>query len=143
MRLVHTLAAAAIFSLSACGHGDSQAEDKSSSADAPAAEASPSGPSLATAPAAFAQCSSCHSIRPGLNAVGPSLYAVVGRKAGSLADYAYSPALKASGKVWDEATLDTWLAGPMQDVPGTKMTYAGLADPAKRKEIIAYLKTLK
>ncbi|MEY4159454.1 MAG: hypothetical protein RLZZ136_75 [Pseudomonadota bacterium] len=143
MRRVHTLAATALFALSACGHADTEAANKTDTAEAPAAEASPSGPSLADAPAAFAQCSTCHTIRAGVNAIGPSLHGVVGRKAGALADYAYSPALKASGKVWDEATLDTWLAGPMQDVPGTKMTYAGLADPAKRKEIIAFLNTLK
>ena len=75
-----------------------------------------------------------------MNAVGPSLFGVYGRKSASLTDYAYSDAMKAAGKTWDEATLDTYLTAPMKDVPGTKMTFAGLKDEAQRKEVIAYLK---
>lgn len=78
-----------------------------------------------------------------MNAVGPSLFGVFGRKAATGAGYAYSDAMKASGKTWDEATLDTYLAAPMKEVPGTKMTFAGQSDPAKRKEIIEFLKTVK
>ena len=78
-----------------------------------------------------------------MNAVGPSLFGIYGEKAGDVPGYAFSPAMKASGKVWDDATLDIYLTSPMKDIPGTKMTFAGVSDPAKRKEIIGFLKTLK
>ena len=94
-------------------------------------------------PAAFGQCAACHSVEPGMNGVGPSLAGVVGRKAGSVSGFAYSEANKASGLTWDEKTLDTYLTNPMKMVPGTKMTFAGLPDPAQRKAVIEYLKTLK
>lgn len=90
-------------------------------------------------PPAFAQCMSCHSVEPGRNLVGPSLHGVVGRKAASLPGFAYSPALRASGLTWDEGTLDTWLASPAQLVPGTRMVFYGLPDPARRKQVIDYL----
>ena len=87
------------------------------------------------------KCSVCHA--PDQNRVGPKSAGVVGRKAGSLPDFAgYSSALKASGIVWDEATLDKWLSGPSQLVPGTKMAFKD-GDAQERADIIAYLKTLK
>jgi len=94
-------------------------------------------------PPVFAQCASCHAVKTGQNGIGPSLAGVFGRKAASAPGYDYSPALKASGMVWDEASLDKWLANPMGTVSGTRMTYAGQGDAAKRQELIAYLKTLK
>ena len=81
------------------------------------------------------------AIRPSGLAVGRP--GIVGTKAGDVPGYDFSPALKASGLTWDEATLDKWLENPMKLVPGTRMTYAGQSDPAKRKDLIAYLKTLK
>ena len=106
-------------------------------ATAPAVAAGPAKP------AAFGQCAACHSVAPGMNGVGPSLAGVFGRKAGSVSGFAYSDANKASGLTWDEKTLDTYLTNPMKMVPGTKMTFAGLPDPAQRKAVIDYLKTLK
>lgn len=107
-----------------------------------AAEAS--SPNAAAArPAAFAVCAACHATEPGRTIVGPSLADVAGRKAGSVPGYAYSEALKASGLTWDQATLDKWLTSPQKTVPGTKMPFAGIPDPAKRKEVIRYLMTLK
>ena len=111
-------------------------------ATAPSAAAAPAS-ALAAAPAMFGQCASCHSVQPGQHGIGPSLAGVYGTKAGDIAGYAFSAPLKASGLTWDDATLDKWLAGPMKLVPGTKMTYAGISDPAQRAELIAYLKTLK
>lgn len=125
--------------LAACG---SPAEDQ---AAAPAADTAPAAADAAPAaavadaggkPAAFAQCAACHAVEPGKHGIGPSLAGVYGTKAGEIAGYAFSDKLKASGLTWDDATLDQWLAGPMKMVPGTKMTYAGLSDPAKRKELI-------
>lgn len=122
---------------------------------APAGDASPATASAAASPvttvadatgarpAAFAQCAACHAVEPGKHGIGPSLHGVYGTKAGEIAGYAFSEKLKASGLTWDDATLDKWLEAPMKMVPGTKMSYAGLKDPAKRAELIAYMKTLK
>lgn len=109
-------------------------------ADKAPAVAAADGPAK---PAAFGQCAACHSVEPGANGIGPSLAGVVGRKAGSLPGFVYSAAMKADGKVWDEATLDAFLTSPAKAIPGTKMTFAGQGDPAKRKAVIDYLKTLK
>ena len=94
---------------------------------------------------AFAPCKACHAVVADKNLVGPSLFGVAGRKAGTLASAAskYSPQLVASGLTWDDATLDKWLTSPKELVAGTKMTFPGLPDAQKRQDIIAYLKTLK
>jgi cytochrome c len=89
------------------------------------------------------KCGLCHAAVEGKNKIGPSLYGVVGRKAGSVADYNYSDAMKNSGKTWDEATLDAYLTNPRQYIPGIKMIFAGYPDPADRQNVIAYLVTLK
>jgi|HubBroStandDraft_5_1064220.scaffolds.fasta_scaffold340312_1 cytochrome c len=86
--------------------------------------------------ASYQACSGCHSIDD--NDVGPRHRGVIGRRAGSLPDYSYSPALRNSQIVWDAATLDRWLTGPQNLVPGTKMFFS-LPDPQMRADIIAYL----
>jgi len=93
----------------------------------------------------FCPCKACHAVVADKNLVGPSLFGVSGRKAGTLASAAskYSPQLVASGLTWDDATLDKWLTSPKDLVTGTKMTFPGLPDATKRQDIIAYLKTLK
>ena len=110
-------------------------------------EAAPSpqagGASASARPAAFAQCVACHAVEPGRNGIGPTLAGVFGRQAAALPGFAYSPALKQSGLTWDEPTLDRWLEAPAQTVPGNRMIYAGMRDPAARGAVIAYLKTLK
>lgn len=131
--------------LAACG---SPADAPSTQSETGTAGAAPAAPAAAVAaadskPAAFAQCAACHAVVPGKNGVGPTLAGVFGRKAGSMPGFAYSKAMTAYGANWDETTLDAYLAAPMKAVPGTKMSYAGLSDGAKRKELIEYLKTLK
>lgn len=92
----------------------------------------------------FAQeCAECHSVREGKNKKGPSLSAVAGRKAASVADFVYSDAMKQSGIVWAPAALDAYVANPRKAVPGGKMKYDGLADTHDREDLIAYLGTLK
>jgi cytochrome c len=91
----------------------------------------------------FAKCAVCHSAQAGENRVGPSLHGVVGRKAGSLPDYAYSPAMKTSGLTWTPDTLDAYLTDPRKKLPGIKMIFAGLPNPQDRANLIAYLDTLK
>ena len=114
----------------------------------PAAVVAVSAPTASAGDAAsgaklFAQCRVCHSVEPGKNGLGPSMHGVVGRKAGTLAGFNYSPAMKASGFVWSDAKLNDYLRAPMKSVPGTKMAFAGIADDKRRADVIAYLDTLK
>src|SRR5919107_6122392 len=88
----------------------------------------------------FAQCRACHQIGPtAKNAVGPVLNGVIGRKAGSVEGYNYSPANKNSGITWDEATFRDYIKDPRAKIPGTKMVYAGLKDEKRIDDLIAYL----
>jgi len=88
-------------------------------------------------------CRTCHSLKEGDHRLGPSLQGIIGRKAGSTPGYtSYSQGMTESGIVWDEATLDRFLANPDAVVPGNNMKpFTRIADPAVRKEIIEYLKT--
>lgn len=88
----------------------------------------------------FRLCSGCHSLKPGEIRVGPSLAGLIGRKAGSVPGYGYSPALKNAAVVWDEKTLDAWLANPRKLVPGNRMLFRGLKKGENRTDIIAFLK---
>ncbi len=89
-----------------------------------------------------AQCAACHSISPGVTLFGPSLAVVYGKPAGGTKGYAYSQALLNAHLTWDDATLDKFIASPQTDVPGTRMPFAGLSDPAQRADLIAYLAQL-
>lgn len=91
----------------------------------------------------FKKCALCHSPDAGVNKIGPSLHGIVGRHSGSIANFAYSPAMKSFDKTWDEAQLSTYLADPRGVVPGTKMIFPGLKDEKDRQNVIAYLATLK
>ena len=119
-----------------------QAEAKPTAAAPAAKMVSAAATAPATPPPSFTQCKVCHSVEPGKNGVGPTLFGIVGSKAGEVAGYNFSPALAKSGITWNRSTLDTWLAGPLKMVPGTKMVISQ-PDAAKRKEIIDYLETLK
>ena len=111
---------------------------------------SPAGPGLegaaAHGKALFEEaCAICHNAAPadaaGIARTGPDLFGVFGAPAGRL-DYAYSSRLRNSGLVWDEPTLEAFLASPQKTIPGNRMSYAGEPDAANRKAIIDYLKTL-
>ena len=91
----------------------------------------------------FAQCAACHTVKPGQNRLGPTLYQIVGRKKASVPGFAYSPAMKAQKGVWSEAELNAYIANPRAKVPGTRMIYAGMPDAAKRARLIAWLKAQK
>ena len=89
----------------------------------------------------FAQCRACHQVgETAKNAVGPHLNGLFGRKAGTVENYAYSPANKNSGITWDEATFADYIKDPRAKIPGTKMVYAGLKDEKRIQDLIAYLK---
>jgi cytochrome c len=86
----------------------------------------------------FKKCAACHKI-DGTNGVGPHLDAVVGRPVASVPDFSYSDAMKAHGGEWTPENIFHFLANPKKEVPGTKMTFAGLPKPEDRANVIAYL----
>ena len=92
--------------------------------------------------AVFAQCTACHSV-DGSNGVGPSVQGIVGRKAGSLAGFRYSRAMKNTAYAWDAAHLDAYLANPQAAIAGNVMPFSGVTDAKARADLIAYLATLK
>lgn len=135
-----TAAAIALTSLglAACS-GGSSADEQAGDPGQTVAAAAPGG-GVNKGKAAFLQCAACHSITPeGGAKVGPSLAGVVGRKAGSAADYQYSEAMAGSGITWTPEELDAFITAPSTKVPGTKMVFVGVADAAKRKALIDYL----
>ncbi|WP_235902936.1 c-type cytochrome [Sandarakinorhabdus oryzae] len=146
--------------LAACGSGDKPASAPAADAataqvPTPAATppaAAPSAPVASVSYASltgdaakgekiFAQCKACHVAEAGVNRVGPSLYGVVGRPAGSIAGFNYSKANKGSGITWSEDVLFAYLEAPQKYLPGTRMAFAGLKQPQDRADVIAYLKT--
>jgi cytochrome c len=86
----------------------------------------------------YSRCAACHSLD--YNRTGPKHCGLFGRKAGSAPDFQYSVAMRRSSIVWNEKTLDAFLANPMQYVSGTAMGYAGIPDKQERADLIAYLK---
>jgi cytochrome c len=101
---------------------------------------------LMLAPAAYAEtgeaiygrCQACHSFE--YHRTGPKHCGLFGRRAGSAPGFEYSDAMKRSGIVWGERSLERFLAAPTKIVPGTTMTYAGVPDTRERELLIAYLK---
>ena len=89
-----------------------------------------------------AACGTCHAVDPAQKKMGAHLKGIVGRKAASVDGANYSAALKTSGWTWDKARLEVFLADPRKALPGTTMM-VGVANPADRADIIAYLETLK
>jgi cytochrome c len=87
----------------------------------------------------FAQCRTCHVTDAGVNKTGPSLAGIIGRKAGSVPGFNYSPANAGSGVTWTKEKLFQYLEKPQRVIPKTKMIFAGLPDAQKRANVIAYL----
>ncbi|SEI70732.1 cytochrome c [Sphingobium sp. AP50] len=115
-------------------------------------EGAASGPSLnsllasadvAAGEKVFAKCAACHTVNQGgANGIGPNLYATVGEAIGQgKGGFAFSEALKSKGGEWSFEQLDHWLKSPREFAPGTKMTFAGLGNPADRANLIAWLNT--
>ncbi len=133
------------------GHGDEHHQayvidtgDAEGGGEAEAAEEVDFGALLASADTAdgeklFKKCQSCHKLEEGVNATGPSLYGVVGRNVGSIADFNYSGSLSAVADVWTPENLNNFLANPKGFAPGNKMSFAGFKKPEERANIIAYL----
>ncbi|HEY1506112.1 MAG TPA: c-type cytochrome [Stellaceae bacterium] len=89
----------------------------------------------------FQACAACHNDRP--DATGPSLKGVVGRRAGALDDFRYSPAMQRAGFAWTPANLKDYLRDPQGKVKGNRMPFSGMADNADVDDLVAYLATLK
>ena len=107
------------------------------------AQAAPKG-NAAIGAKLFLQCRACHTVEVGgRNGVGPNLAGVMGAKAAFHPGYKYSPALQKTNLTWNAATMDAWLKRPSAVAPGNKMAFGGVADPAARANLIAYLATLK
>ena len=107
-------------------------------ASAAAGGAEKSAPDAARGEQVYARCLACHALA--YDRVGPRHCGLFGRRAGSVPQFSYSPAMKQSGIVWNDKTLDRFLMQPLKMVPGTAMTYDGVADAKERADLIAYLK---
>lgn len=100
--------------------------------------ASAPGGDAARGAAVYERCAACHSLEQ--NRTGPRHCGLFGRRAGSLANFEYSAAMRTAGFVWNEQTLDRFLAAPTKVVPGTSMGYAGIDDARDRADLIAWLR---
>ncbi len=87
----------------------------------------------------FNQCKACHTLDAGVNRVGPSLAGLDGRTAGTVEGFRYSDAMKDSGIVWNEETLEGFLANPREYLPGNRMSFPGVRDEEKLEALIDYL----
>jgi len=152
------LAAGAVL-LSGCGKSSGGGADQPASPSEPASAAAPTpaqlkalvatlpapynGGDLANGELKFNQCRACHTPEQGgPNMVGPNLWGVFGRKAGSVAGFNYSDGLKASGITWDAPTIDKWITDPHAMVSDTRMSFMGIKDAKDRTDVVAYLKTV-
>jgi cytochrome c len=93
---------------------------------------------------AFKRCANCHQVGPGARSgFGPQLNGIVGRRAGAAPDFAYSPAMKRAGFVWDERRLAAFLRDPDAVVPGNRMRFWGFMSERQVRELVAYLGSLQ
>lgn len=144
-----TIALSSLLALAACGEEqpseDARAPTATDSAvvdaDEPAQDvafADLTGDAVA-GEAVFTQCRTCHMIEDGKNAVGPTLYGVVGREAGSVGGFNYSDANANADVTWTAEVLYDYLKAPRDFMPGTRMAFAGIKDAQDRADLIAYL----
>lgn len=142
-------AAAALLALAACGSPEAPSSTQTTT-PAPSAEEQQAKIAALAAPyneanydagrREFAQCRSCHVIQAGApHRVGPNLHGVFGREVGTSEDFTYSQAVQNADFVWDADHLDHWLENPQTFLPGNRMSFAGVRDETKRRDLIAYL----
>lgn len=87
----------------------------------------------------FNRCKACHQLEAGKHRLGPSLHGIFGREAGAVEGFKYSKAMLESDVVWDEETLDAYLANPREFMPGNRMSFPGLKDEEDREAVLEYL----
>lgn len=87
----------------------------------------------------FRKCKACHSLEAGKKKIGPSLAGMFGSEAGKVEGFKYSKAMMESGIVWDETTVDGYLANPKKYIPKNRMAFPGLKKEQDRADVIAYL----
>jgi cytochrome c len=87
----------------------------------------------------FTKCIACHSLQAGQHMMGPSLHGLSGRRAGTVDGFSFSPALRDSGIVWNEVTLDSFIQSPQTSVPGTVMPFGGIKSATDRGALVCYL----
>jgi|APCry1669189534_1035231.scaffolds.fasta_scaffold00255_15 cytochrome c len=90
-------------------------------------------------PSSFEVCSTCHSLNADENGTGPTLYKLIGRKAGSVEGFRYSGPLKRSQLIWDQQALTEFLSNPQGKIPGNRMPYSGLSEETELKELVDFL----
>ncbi|WP_311266969.1 cytochrome c family protein [Sphingobium sp. WCS2017Hpa-17] len=120
-----------------------EAEGEGGAASGPGLNTLLASADVAAGEKVFAKCAACHTVNQGgANGIGPNLYGTVGEEIGhGKAGFAFSEALKGKGGTWTFEALDHWLKSPREFAPGTKMTFAGLGNPADRANLIAWLNT--
>ncbi len=142
----------AVLALAACGGGATEAEAPATEEvveEVAEEEPAPEPPAdvafadltgdAAAGETVFAQCRTCHLIDEGKNGVGPSMYGIIGRTAGSVEGFRYSDANANSGVVWTPEVMFEYLEAPREFMPGTRMAFPGLKNPQDRADVIAYL----
>jgi cytochrome c len=92
----------------------------------------------------FQRCAICHNAqKDGGNGLGPNLFGIVGRKAGIAPGFSYSAAMTGSGIIWSTDKLSAYVTHPAAVVPGNRMAFAGIGNPAQVSDVVAYLASLK
>lgn len=139
MRIAPVVLAGAL-ALAGCGKSDQPPATPEAESPAAADPAPVVAPTAAMGEQIFKRCVACHTVdKDGRNGIGPNLHGIVGAPVAAKPGFSYSGAMKAKGGVWDEAALDAYLEAPMKALPGTRMAFAGVIDPADRKALILYL----
>ncbi|MGB3806013.1 MAG: cytochrome c family protein [Erythrobacter sp.] len=145
------VAMTSLVALSACGGGNDDAADDTAATETPATPEPAAEPEMtdvafselegdaSAGETVFVKCKTCHVLEEGENRVGPHLYGVVGREAGSVEGFNYSDANANSGITWNEDVLFEYLENPQEYLPGTRMAFPGIRDAQERADLIAYL----
>lgn len=138
--------------LSGCGPSatpDTQKDDGNKAQPAPAERAKPPAeqnitPTVELGKMLFRRCVACHTVEAAApHGIGPNLHDIIGRDIGALPDFAYSDAMRNQAGVWDEPTLDAFLANPKKFMPANRMAFGGVMEAADRKALYLYLKQAK